>query len=162
MIELIAACAKNGVIGANNKLLWRIPKDFAFFKATTMGTPVIMGRKTWESIGRALPGRLNIVITRSRTYEAKGALRVGSLNEALEAAQASGAARICVIGGEQIYRQALPLADRIWITLLDKSFEGDARFPTIPAAHFRKMRFRTLEPTEERPYRVDFLRYDRR
>ncbi len=159
MIELIAACARNGVIGADNRLLWRIPEDFAFFKETTMGSPVVMGRKTWESIGRPLPGRRNIVITRNKDYAAAGAELAASLEEAL--ALASAAPRIFIIGGEQIYRAALPLADRIWLTRLDRDFVGDAYFPKLPDGVFEETRLRTLAPTEARPYRVDFCRYDR-
>ena len=91
MIELIAACARNGVIGADNRLLWRIPEDCAFFKETTMGSPVVMGRKTWESIGRPLPGRRNIVITRNKDYAAAGAELAASLEEALALASAAPA-----------------------------------------------------------------------
>jgi len=112
MIELIAAAARTGVIGAENKLLWRIPEDFAFFKKTTMGSPVVMGSRTWASIGRALPGRLNVIVSRRlqpADISAKNVVVVKSLNEALSLAQArSRTGRVFVIGGGEIYRQALP------------------------------------------------------
>ncbi|WP_295481043.1 dihydrofolate reductase [Sutterella sp.] len=154
MIELIAAASRNGVIGADNRLLWRIPEDFAHFKRTTMGAPVVMGRRTWESIGRALPGRLNIVISRRAPVLPEGVLAARSLEEAL--ALAAGSPRIFVIGGGEIYRQAMPFADRIWLTRIDADFEGDAYFPTIPRGRFIGRTFRTLLPTVKRPWRVDF------
>lgn len=159
MIELIAAAARTGVIGADNRLLWRIPEDFAFFKRTTMGSPVIMGRRTWESIGRPLPGRLNVVISR-RAAALPGAVVVRSLAAALELTQ--DAPRVFVIGGGEIYRQAMPLADRIWLTRVDADFRGDTHFPTIPRGRFRCETFRTLMPTPKRPWRVAFERWDRR
>lgn len=159
-IELIAATARNGVIGGGNRLLWRIPEDFAFFKKTTYGSPVLMGRKTWESIGRALPGRLNIVITRRRLSVPKGVLVVRSLSEAIEAA--GGAERLFVTGGGEIYRQAMPLADKIWLTSIDQDFEGDTWFPTIPRAKFRKSVLKILFPTARRPWRVEFEEWSRR
>lgn len=154
MIELIAAASRNGVIGADNRLLWRIPEDFAHFKRTTMGAPVVMGRRTWESIGRALPGRLNIVISRRAPVLPEGVLAARSLEEAL--ALAAGSPRIFVIGGGEIYRQAMPFADRIWLTRIDADFEGDAYFPTIPRGRFIGRTFRTHLPTVKRPWRVDF------
>lgn len=160
MIELIAAASENGVIGSGNRLLWRIPEDFAFFKRTTMGAPVIMGRKTWESIGRPLPGRRNIVVTHSPAFCAPGAELARSLEEALESA--ADAPRIFVIGGAQIYRQAMPFAERIWLTRIGARFEGDAYFPTIPRSRFRRTVIRTLLPAGKRPWRVDFERWDLR
>ena len=113
MIELIAAAARTGVIGAENKLLWRIPEDFAFFKKTTMGSPVVMGSRTWASIGRALPGRLNVIVSRRlqpADISAKNVVVVKSLNEALSLAQArSRTGRVFVIGGGEIYRSPLPI-----------------------------------------------------
>ena len=159
-IELIAATARNGVIGGGNRLLWRIPEDFAFFKKTTYGSPVLMGRKTWESIGRALPGRLNIVITRRRLSVPKGVLVVRSLSEAIEAA--GGAERLFVLGGGEIYRQAMPLVDKIWLTSIDQDFEGDTWFPTIPRAKVRKSVLKILFPTARRPWRVEFEEWSRR
>lgn len=160
MIELIAAQSRNGVIGAENRLLWRIPEDFAHFRRTTMGAPVIMGRRTWESIGRALPGRLNIVVSRRAPALPPGVLAARSLAEAVRLA--AGAPRVFVIGGGEIYRQALPIAGRIWLTRIDADFTGDAYFPTIPRGRFIGRMFRTLLPTEKRPWRVDFEVWTRR
>lgn len=130
ILALIAACARGGVIGIANRLPWHLPEDMKFFRETTRGKPVIMGRKTWESLPaafRPLPGRLNIVVSRNPGFEAPGASVVASLPEALAAA---GDAEIAfVIGGAELYRQALPLADRLLLTEIDQAYDGDAFFP---------------------------------
>jgi dihydrofolate reductase len=127
IVSLIVARAANGVIGDQGRLPWHIPSELKHFKAVTMGHPVIMGRKTWESIGRPLPGRRSIVITRQKAYTAAGALVVGSLDEAIAAC--TGEDEIFVIGGEQIYRAALPIAQRMYITVIERDFAGDTFFP---------------------------------
>ena len=132
MLSLIAAVARNRVIGNNNQLLWHLPEDMRHFRETTRGKPVIMGRKTWESLPdsfRPLPGRLNIVVSRNPAYQAPGATSAGSLEEAIRCA--GNAREMFVIGGEELYRQALPLADRLYLTEIGKDFEGDAFFPEI-------------------------------
>ena len=127
MISLIVAHDRNRVIGYENDMPWHLPGDLQYFKETTMGKPVIMGRKTFESIGRPLPGRRNIVITRNVNYAAEGIEVVGNLDAAL--ALVAEVPEIMVIGGEQIFTQALPLADRLYITLIDHEFVGDTYFP---------------------------------
>ena len=126
-ISLIAALGKNRVIGNENSLIWKIPNDMKRFKAITTGKTVMMGRKTFESIGRALPNRTNIIITRDKNYRADGCIVVHSVDEALKAT--SGSEEIMVIGGAQIYGQFLPIADKLYLTLIDAEFEGDAYFP---------------------------------
>ena len=136
-IVIIAAVAKNRVIGKDNTLIWNIPADMAHFKALTGGQTVIMGRKTWESLPprfRPLPGRRNIVISRQADYAAPGAELADSLDAALQLAASAETA--FVIGGEQIYRQAMTVADRLEITEVDLQPEGDAWFPEIPAAEW--------------------------
>lgn len=136
-IILIAAVAKNHVIGRDNQLIWNIPEDMAHFKQLTAGQTVLMGRKTWESLPprfRPLPGRRNIVISRQADYAAPGAEVAHSLENGLKIA--STAAAIFIIGGEQIYAQALPLADRLELTEVDLTPEGDAWFPEISAAEW--------------------------
>ena len=138
-IVIIAAVAKNRVIGKDNTLIWNIPEDMAHFKALTSGQTVIMGRKTWESLPprfRPLPGRRNIVISRQADYEAPGAELAGSLELALQLAAPAETAFI--IGGEQIYRQAMAVADRLEITEVELEPEGDAWFPEIPPAEWEK------------------------
>ena len=138
-IVIIAAVARNRVIGKDNRLLWNIPEDMAHFKALTTGHTVVMGRKTWESLPprfRPLPGRRNIVITRQTDYAAPGAEVVNSLEVALKLA--STAATVFVIGGEQIYSQALAVADRLEITEVDLEPEGDTWFPEIAAVDWER------------------------
>ena len=138
-IVIIAAVAKNRVIGKDNTLIWNIPEDMAHFKALTSGQTVIMGRKTWESLPprfRPLPGRHNIVISRQADYEAPGAELAGSLELALQLA--SPAETAFIIGGEQIYRQAMAVADRLEITEVELEPEGDTWFPEIPPAEWEK------------------------
>lgn len=138
-IVVIAAVARNRVIGKDNRLLWNIPEDMAHFKALTSGRTVIMGRKTWDSLPprfRPLPGRRNIVISRQADYPAPGAELAGSLEQALQLA-ASGEESIFIIGGEQIYRQAMAVAERLEITEVDLEPEGDAWFPEIAAVDWK-------------------------
>lgn len=136
-VSIHVAVAENGVIGKAGGLPWRLSSDLKRFKAETMGKPVVMGRKTWQSFPkRPLPGRLNIVVTRDRSFQAEGAEVVGSLEDALALARArarcmAGADEICVIGGGEIYRQALPLADALHVTHVQAAPEGDTFFPAI-------------------------------
>ncbi|MFL6660965.1 MAG: dihydrofolate reductase [Rhizobacter sp.] len=127
LVSLIAAVARNGGIGRGNQLLCRISEDLKFFKRTTLGAPVIMGRRTWDSIGRPLPGRRNIVITRDPQWRADGAERAGSLHDAIE--RAGDAPKVYVIGGGQVYAEALPIADELVLTEIDADFDADTWFP---------------------------------
>ena len=128
-LSLIAACSRNRVIGVANRLPWNLPDDLKYFKEKTSGHPVIMGRKTFESIGRPLPKRLNLVITRQRDYVREGVTVVASLESAIQAARLSGAEEAFVIGGAEIYAQALARADRLYLTLVNAETQGDAYFP---------------------------------
>ena len=143
-IALIAAVSRNGVIGHANELLWRLPEDLKFFRRTTTGHPVVMGRKTWDSIParfRPLPGRTNIVVTRQASWHADGALVAHDFEQALEMALESVATnphglRAFIIGGAELYALALPHADELLLTEIDRDYEGDARFPEWPRNHF--------------------------
>ncbi len=138
-IAFVVAVARNGVIGRQGKLPWRISSDLKRFKAITFGKPVIMGRKTWESLPkRPLPGRANIVITRDRSYEAEGAVVTASVAEALAQARRTESEEICVIGGSDIFRQMLPMADRLYLTEIDLSPEGDVVFPPLDPKAWRE------------------------
>jgi dihydrofolate reductase len=138
-IALVVAVSRNGVIGRDGGLPWHISSDLQRFKAITMGKPVIMGRKTWESLPKKpLPGRPNIVITRQRAYRAPGATVVADAAAALAAARTHGAEEIAVIGGGEINAMFLELADRIYLTEVDLAVEGDTRFPPIDARHWRQ------------------------
>ena len=132
-VSLIVAVSRNGVIGLDNQLPWHLPEDLKYFKSVTMGKPLIMGRKTFESIGRPLPGRTNIVITRDSGWHAEGVEVAQTLLQAMTLARLACAQaelnEIMVIGGEQIYRLALPVADRLYLTEVQAEVEGDAFFP---------------------------------
>jgi dihydrofolate reductase len=135
-VVLVAAVASNGVIGAGNGLPWRLADDLRRFKALTMGHAVIMGRRTWETLPRALPGRQNIVVTRQHGYAAAGAETASTFDEALARVRLPGPA-FCIGGGE-IYREALPRATRLDLTEIARDFEGDTRFPPLPAGQWRE------------------------
>ena len=135
VVTAVVAAARNGAIGRNGDLPWRIPSDLKWFKRVTLGKPVVMGRKTWVSIGRPLPGRLNLIVTRDPAFSAEGAKVFTSLaeatNRAVEAALEAGASEIAIIGGSEIYAAALPRIDRIYLTEVDAEPEGDAFFPRL-------------------------------
>jgi dihydrofolate reductase len=157
MIHLIAAVARNGVIGAGNTLPWRLPADLKRFKQLTMGHVLVMGRKTWDSIGRALPGRTTIVVTRQAGWRAEGAEVAGSLDEAL--ARANGR-EVFVAGGAEIYAQALPRADRLHLTRIEGDFEGDVRFPAVDFTRFRLIDRERHEADGAFPHAYEFQTYE--
>lgn len=130
IVSLIAAMAENRVIGRDGALPWHLPADLARFKALTLGHPVIMGRKTFAAIGRPLPGRLNIVLSRQPAFRPAGVLVARSLAEALQLA--AGAVEVFICGGGQLYREALPLAERIYLTIINREYPGDTVFPDVP------------------------------
>jgi dihydrofolate reductase len=138
-IALVVARAANGVIGDRGRIPWHIPEDMRRFRELTMGKPCIMGRKTWESLPKKpLPGRLNIVVTRDRRFAAEGAVVVHSFDEAVTRAEAESASETAVIGGEEVYRAALPRADVIYLTEVLAEFPGDARFPVLDPHEWRE------------------------
>jgi len=136
-IALLVAAAENGVIGRESSLPWKLPADLKRFKSLTMGKPMLMGRKTFESIGKALPGRTSLVLTRSGSWSAPGATVVHSLEEAIE--RARGAAELVVIGGAQIYGLALPRAERIYLTRVHARVSGDTVLPELEAGAWREV-----------------------
>ena len=146
-ITLVAAVAKNGVSGRDGDLPWRLPDDLRTFKRLTLGKPVVMGRKTWDSIGRPLPGRHNVVMTRSRDFEAPGASVVRSADEALELL--ADDEEIMIIGGGAIYRQFLDRANRIYLTEVDAEVDGDVTFPELHDAEWEEVS-REHHPADER------------
>ena len=155
MISLIAAMASNRVIGINNTLPWHLPADFKHFKSITMGKPILMGRKTYESIGRPLPGRTNIIITHNRSYTAEGCQVVNSIDDAL--ALAHNAAEVMVIGGASFYQQTLPLAQRIYLTIIHHPFNGDAYFMKLDDAVWHQTERLDCEPDEKNRYPYSFV-----
>lgn len=164
-LALMFAVADNGVIGRDNALPWKLSEDMRHFKQMTMGKPIIMGRKTFESIGKALPGRTNIVITRNGAFVAEGARCVSSLEEALQVAEQTvsmePAEEAVVIGGSEIYRVTLPLADRLYITEVHASVEGDAMLPQVEWDDWREVRRERHVAQAPNPYDYSFVFYER-
>jgi dihydrofolate reductase len=163
---MIVAVAENGAIGKDNKMLWHIPEDFKYFKAVTMGKPIIMGRKTFESIGRPLPGRLNVVVTRDASWTAEGVFVVHDLDAALAAAfaeaDAKNAEEVMIIGGSQLYHQAFDKADRIYYTEVHQPYDHDAAFPKLDQALWHEVsRERHAGKGAENPD-YSFVVYDRK
>lgn len=157
-LVLVAAMARNRVIGDEGGMPWHLPADLKHFKAVTMGAPIIMGRRTFESIGRALPGRTNIVISRSEPELPEGVLLAGSLSEAIELAESE---RVMVIGGGQVYREALARADRLELTLIDTVVNGDTTFPDWPASDWRLTRMQSRPADESNAYNLVFATFER-
>lgn len=157
-ISLIAAASENNVIGNHGTIPWNIPEDMKHFRTLTTGKPVIMGRKTYESIGHPLPKRPNIVITRQKRFTAEGCHVVASLDEALQIADCKNAEEVFVIGGGEIYREALEKADRIYLTRVHATIEGDAFFPEFHPEHWNVVR----EERYEGDPAYTFLMYEKR
>ena len=164
-IALIAAVADNGVIGNNNALPWHIPADLKHFKQVTMGKPIIMGRLTYESIGKVLPGRSNIVVTKSNAFLAPGVHVCHSLEAAINLAKTrvSGmrVGEVVIVGGGQIYRQAMPLVDRMYLTRVKRAVSGDAIFPAYRAQEWEKVSIGSCPATADQPA-CEFLMLTRR
>jgi dihydrofolate reductase len=160
-IALIAAMSQNRVLGKDNQLVWHLPKDMRFFKTKTMGYPVVMGRKTFESFGSALPGRTNIIITRNPAYRAEGAIVVTSLEAALAEAARHHPDTIFVAGGAEIYRQALPVADTMYLTHIHAAFEGDAFFPEFSESEWQPVARESVPADEKHAYPFDFVTWKR-
>ena len=162
---LIVAMSENRTIGINNKLPWYLPNDLKYFKQVTMGKPIIMGRKTFDSIGKPLPGRTNIVITRDPDYQADGVQVVNGIEQALSVAEdislINGHEEVMVIGGAEIYGITLPKADRLYITHVDATVEGDAFFPEVDWSHWQEQASEAFAAEGPNPYDYRFVVYDR-
>jgi dihydrofolate reductase len=156
MIKIIVAMSNNRVIGNNNELIWKLSSDLKRFKELTTGHPVVMGRKTYESIGRPLPNRRNIIITRNLEYEVEGCETVSSLEEALLLTNNN----CFIIGGGEIYKQSLEVADKIYLTLVHKDFEGDTSFPEL-GKEWATIDTKDFEADEKNEYNYSFIEYDR-
>ena len=166
MISFVVAVAQNGVIGRDNGLPWRLSSDLKRFKAVTMGKPIIMGRKTWDTLGKPLPGRTNIVITRDPAFAVDGVIAVRSVDEALMIAGSHAAAdkvdEICIIGGGEIYRQLLDRADRLHVTWVLANIEGDASFPPIDPKNWNEVFQEEFPAVEKENYPTRYTIYERR
>ncbi|MBS0365040.1 MAG: type 3 dihydrofolate reductase [Proteobacteria bacterium] len=159
-ISLIVAMAQNGVIGRNNTLPWHLPGDLQRFKTVTLGKPILMGRRTYESIGRALPGRRNLVLTRDARWSAPGVIVVHCMEEALRAA--SDAAELVVIGGTELFRQVLPYAQRMYLTHVHADVPGDTYFPDFDSSHWDDVDCHAHPADERHAWPMTFVTLQRR
>ena len=165
IISIIAAIGRNKVIGNKNGLPWQIPADLEYFKKMTLAKPIVMGAKTFESIGRALPGRFNIVLAQSADYSAKGCQIATSIPEAVELAKKSDLGQksneLMVCGGRSVYEQFLPLVDKMYLTFVEGDFEGDVYFPEYDLKEWQEIE-RTFRPADEQnPYDLNFVIFER-
>jgi len=165
-IVLIAAFAQNRVVGINNTLPWHLPEDLKYFKRTTSGKAIIMGRKTYDSIGRPLPNRTNIVISRNSDFHAEGVRVVASLEAAIELAKEvnfiNDVQEVMVIGGASIYEAALPIADRLYLTHVHAEIEGDAYFPEVNFKQWVEVSREDYQASDKNPYDYSFVVYDKK
>jgi dihydrofolate reductase len=159
LISIIVAMAENHVIGRNNELPWRLPADLQHFKTLTVGKPIIMGRRTWESLPGLLPDRRHIVLTRDAGYVAEDCLVVHTMEEAISAA--GDVPEVMIIGGSNLYQQFLPVAHRIYLTLVHAEVQGDALFPDYDESCWREEARETHPPDENNPYPYTFLALSR-
>ncbi|MBA6296885.1 type 3 dihydrofolate reductase [Colwellia sp. MB02u-9] len=159
ILSMIVAHANNRVIGKNNDMPWHLPADLAYFKKTTLGKPIIMGRKTYQSIGRPLPGRKNIVISRDNNFQAEGVEVVNSVDAAL--ALVVDSAEVMVIGGGAIYQHCLAAAQRLYITHINADIDGDTHFPEYDLTVWQKVASDIRPSDEKNPYQLDFSVYEK-
>ena len=162
MISLIVAASTNNAIGKNNQLLWHLPNDLKFFKNTTWGMVVIMGRKTYESVDKPLPGRINIVITRKPDWKAEGVVTANDLQDALKKAADTNCKEAFVIGGGEIYKWAFSIADKIYITRVHATLEGDTFFPAINEAEWKLVSNEDFNKDEKHQYDYSFQTWERK
>ena len=161
-ISMIAAMAHDRVIGKDNQMPWHLPADLAHFKRVTLGKPVLMGRKTFESIGRPLPGRRNLVISRNPGYQAEGIEVVGSVEAALAQLAGSAVEELMVIGGGHLYAEMLPSADCLYLTRIDLAVEGDTRFPAFDDGQWQRVDCESHPADEKNPHPYSFEAWLRR
>ncbi|HDZ8979152.1 MULTISPECIES: type 3 dihydrofolate reductase [Aeromonas] len=161
-ISMIAAMAHDRVIGKDNQMPWHLPADLAHFKRVTLGKPVLMGRKTFESIGRPLPGRRNLVISRNPDYQAEGIEVVGSVEAALALLAGSSVEELMVIGGGHLYAEMLPSADCLYLTQIDLAVEGDTRFPAFDDGQWQRVDCESHPADEKNPHPYSFETWQRR
>lgn len=161
-ITLVVAASQNNAIGKDNQLLWHLPKDMRFFKNTTWALPILMGRKTFESMGRKLlPGRLNIILTTQHGLKIEGAEVVHAIQEAMDIANKNDYKELMVIGGGQVYEMALPLANKIWLTRVHTTIDGDTFFPTL-GNEWEKISTETNRSAEKHAFDFDFECWQRK
>lgn len=162
MISFIVAAAENNVIGKDNQLPWHLPNDMKYFKNQTWGMTVVMGRKSLESLGKPLQGRKNIVVTRNKDWKREGAEVAHSIDEAIELAKKTGANEIFIIGGAEIFKAAMPVADRIYLTRIHHKFEGDAYFPEVEESQWQLVQSRFCNADDKNQYPHTFQVWERK
>lgn len=160
-LSIIVAVAENGVIGHNNQLIWHLPEDLKMFKRLTSGHPIIMGRKTFESIGKPLPNRTSIIITKNPEFQVEGCITVHSLEDAIEAANEIEENEAFIIGGAEIYRLSLPFADKIYLTEVHHAFEGDTFFPAIDKDIWEEVNRIDHATDEKHLYKYSFVELEK-
>lgn len=160
VISFIVAMDKNRIIGKNNQLPWHLPADLKFFKKVTMGHPIVMGRKTFESIGKPLPGRENIIVTRNSSYLAHGCSVFHSLEELIKWSKEKEE-EVFFIGGAELFKETFPYADRLYITMIDHEFDGDTYFPEFEESMWKRTSTEVGEKDEKNPYHYSFNIYER-
>lgn len=160
ILSLIVGMDEDRVIGQDGAMPWHLPADLKHFKQTTLGKPLVMGRRTFEAIGKALPGRRNIVLTRNRSFEAPGCEIARSLDQAIELC--ADAEEVMIVGGAAVYEQALPRADRIYLTRVHGRFHGDTRFPAFDHDEWEVAHLRNRPADERNPYALTFIELHRR
>ncbi len=163
VVSFVVAMSRDRVIGRGGRLPWRLPRDLKHFRALTWGKPIVMGRKTHESLGRPLPGRTNIILTRQPGFTASGCVVVGTIGEALDQARATGADEVMVVGGGEVYRDFLPLCSKVHLTLVEGDFEGDAFFPVdlVNSSEWRTIHDEPWEADESNPHKARYLVLER-
>lgn len=161
-LSIIVATAEKGVIGKDNQLIWHLPEDLKMFRRLTTGHVIIMGRKTFESIGKPLPNRTSIIISRNTDYQVEGCIVVGSLEEAIEKAKEIETEEAFIIGGAQIYALALDMADTVYLTQVHHNFEGDAFFPVLDTNIWIETERKSFATDEKHAYAFDFVTLEKR
>ena len=161
-LSIIVATAEQGVIGKDNQLIWHLPEDLKMFRRLTTGHVIIMGRKTFESIGKPLPNRTSIIISRNTDYQVEGCIVVSSLEEAVEKAKEIETEEAFIIGGAQIYALALDIADTVYLTQVHHNFEGDAFFPVLDTNIWTETERKSFSPDEKHAYAFDFVTLEKR
>lgn len=162
MIAIVVAVADNHVIGKDNQLIWHLPADLRHFKQKTMGHPMIMGRKTFESIGKPLPGRTTIIVTRQENFQAEGCLVAHSVQEAIDLGRELDKEQVSIVGGAEIYKQAMPFVDTLYLTRVHHTFDGDTYFPELQEKEWEQVSMERHEPDEKNRYSYSFIELRRK
>jgi len=157
LISIIVAIAENNVIGKDNQLLWYLPNDLKYFKQRTTGHHILMGRKTYESIGKPLPERTSLIITQNEKFKAEGCFVFTDIKKAIEQARANNETELFIIGGAQIYALTLPFVHKLYLTKIHDSFDGDTVFPNINTNQWRQISIQSFEPDEKNKFKYDFI-----